>query len=242
MVADKASRNSSTAQIAGFGEPLTGFDHVMLAVERWLTVPAPRGPAYAGPHLEGTAHEPHPDAHLLRRYFARHLDMVISSFVIVNIFWFGFFGQAAIERALPTVVGGNIYWRIVCLTIIAAASAMLNAFLIGLTGSSIGKFIFGIRVTNADGSTIGIFRALRREVLVWSRGLAFGIPLISFLTQVCAGDRLNRDGGTYWDEVLETRVLHRPSAPRQMYLNFGGAILWIVLTAVSLVSLILAAR
>ena len=51
----------------------------------------------------------------------------------------------------------------------------INAAFIGLTGYSVGKWVFGIRILNEQNRPVGYFSALSREMKVWSGGMAFGI-------------------------------------------------------------------
>jgi len=56
----------------------------------------------------------------------------------------------------------------------------INAVLIGLTGFTLGKLIFGVRVMDQKTlAPIGLRRAFSREIWVWLEGLGLGIPIVS---------------------------------------------------------------
>jgi hypothetical protein len=64
--------------------------------------------------------------------------------------------------------------------------------MIGLTGVSIGKWLFGGKVVKPSGKPIGVLAAFGRELQVWFHGLFFGVPLISLFTLgglILAGER-----------------------------------------------------
>jgi uncharacterized RDD family membrane protein YckC len=97
-----------------------------------------------------------------------------------------------------------------------------NAVAIGLSGGSVGKWFFGIRVLDAAGQTIGIGRALRRESSVWVRGLGFGIPIITLITLIVAFKHLTKSGTTSWDQETGMVIVHRSHGPRQIFLSVLG--------------------
>lgn len=120
------------------------------------------------------------------------------------------------------------------LTLLAAIPG--NALIIGLTGLSIGKWIFGIRVLK-DGAPIGVMRALRREFAVWFQGLGCGIPLVSLVTLLAARGRLEGQGVTSWDKAQKLTVNHRPESRLATILMWTAGLLYFAsLTALRLVS------
>lgn len=86
-----------------------------------------------------------------------------------------------------------------------------NAVCIGLTGSSPGKWLFGLRVTKY-GSPIGASDASTRELLVWVFGWGLGLPVIGTATLLASFVRLRTRGDTWWDAWGEYEVtLRRPA-------------------------------
>lgn len=102
------------------------------------------------------------------------------------------------------------------------------ALLIGFTGSSPGKWLFGVRVTRRSGAPIGLRSALWRELHVLVRGLAFGFPLISLVAQVVAYQHLTKHGVTMWDRDQEWIITHRPNGGVQIVLGILGVVVLLV--------------
>lgn len=115
-------------------------------------------------------------------------------------------------------------------TIFVLISAMpLEALVIGLTGTSIGKWIFGVRITGVSGRPVGLARAFGREVSAWFYGLGLGVPLVSLATLIASYRRLKDDGATRWDQGQPWVVTYRPSGALQWVLSASGLMCWFVL-------------
>jgi hypothetical protein len=144
---------------------------------------------------------PHP----WRRYFARLTDIVVNGFITIFGLFFiaSLFGisLSPLDQALDNTVGAAI--------IVGFLSMPLNALLLSSLGTTIGKWLFGIRVLNADFKLLGFSIALKREGLVFVYGLGLGLPLISLLTLAMSYRKLKTDGMTSWDKSESSLVLHR---------------------------------
>ncbi len=161
--------------------------------------------------------EPHP----WRRYFARQLDTAISGLIAeVALLW----GLAAIDPELGGRVAQILSTAALPFqTIIIVALAVIpNALILGLSGSSLGKWIFGIRVLKRNGKPIGVFRALVREIRVLVMGLGLGIPLISLITLIGSYMGLSEKGATGWDRAMENVVAQRRNHFGQIVLSMLG--------------------
>jgi hypothetical protein len=105
-----------------------------------------------------------------------------------------------------------------------------NALTIGLTGLSLGKWIFGIRVTR-DGAPMGPLRALRREFAVFFKGLGLGVPLVSLFTLVGSYSALSDKRITPWDKAQKLGVNHRPESLGAS-IGMGAAVVLLVLARI----------
>ena len=161
--------------------------------------------------------EPHP----WRRYFARQLDTVIC----------GVFGEVAVLWAVLAInpeLGGRIAHVLVTTNvflqapIIVALAVIPNAVLIGLSGCSIGKWIFGVRILKADGRPIGVLKGLERELRVMVIGLGLGIPLLSIIAMIASMMGLGAKGATGWDRSMKLVVAQRPNQFGQVVLSVIG--------------------
>jgi hypothetical protein len=112
----------------------------------------------------------------------------------------------------------------------------VSALLIGLSGGSPGKWIFGIRVADASGRPIGLARAMVREGKVWLRGLGAGVPVVALFALWSSKEDLESKGRTAWD-VTDIVVTHRKDDLLQRVLTFAGATIvlgaWIALKLAS---------
>lgn len=175
-------------------------------------------------------------AHPWRRYFARTFD----NLVIGSLIWVCLGALSLLFPPEPTDrffaffehPVGRLFDGMLTLVLMIPASALL----IGLTGSSPGKWIFGVRVTDASGRPIGLGRAIVREATVWLRGLGAGIPIVALFALWSSKEDLESKGRTAWDGA-DVVVTHRKDDLLQRVLTFAGATLvlggWIALKLAS---------
>lgn len=157
-------------------------------------------------HRGWTDADPHP----WRRYLARMTDSVVVGALIWMIVGAVFFIVAPEEAARFFSLFEGPLGSILDLMLTLVVTSLSSAVLIGLTGFSLGKWLFGIRVVRPNGRPIGVAAALEREALVLTRGLAFGIPLVSLYTLISSYRRLEDQGYSVWDKPTQRILLHRP--------------------------------
>lgn len=146
---------------------------------------------------------PHP----WRRYFARTFDLLTAGLLVFLVTSF------LIGYLFPSIANG--YVKFVSNDIIASIVVYLlwlptEAAFISLTGTTPGKWIFGIRVVNISGKFLSYSAAIERAALVWFKGNGLGIPLISMVAQAMAYDTLKKSGTTSWDNAIGSVVQHKP--------------------------------
>jgi uncharacterized RDD family membrane protein YckC len=179
-----------------------GTEHAVLDTKGWVTSP------------------PAP----WRRYGARMLDTIANGYsgaIVLGYVW-GSFAPYSAERffaLFDTPLGriGDIIFTYVI-------AGLVGGFVIGLTGTSLGKAIFGIRVVNPSLQTIGVGNGIKREFVVWGQGMGLGIPIVSLITMLVAYASLRRDGAARWD-LGHNVVLYRPRGTFQTVLNVLGVVL-----------------
>lgn len=103
----------------------------------------------------------------------------------------------------------------------------VNAVTTAFFGSTLGKYLFGLRAAAADApnARLTLRTSLRREGLVWWRGKAMGVPVVDLIAGAIAYRRLKRTGTTDWDSGLGLRVYSR-RPPRDL---IAGLILILLL-------------
>ena len=152
---------------------------------------------------------PHP----WRRYLARTFDMATGG---VGLLVAAVFGLARYAPETWLAIGPFIDNGISTAILVPLATIPESAVLVGLTGGTPGKWLFGVRVLGADGRPVGLAVAIRRELLVWYRGLGLGLPVVSIVTALKAKGTLEETGRTSWDRTLALAVCQRPDGPRQV--------------------------
>ncbi len=170
--------------------------------------------------------EPHP----WRRYFARMIDIVINGLAM----WF-LIGLvlAAVDQDTAKAITDFLdrsQTRSASAFLTLVLVMFPNALMIGFTGATVGKWLFGIRVTREDGQPIGVGAALWREVLVWFRGLGIGFPIVTLFTLIKAYRTLKNDGRTTWDRDMSLRV---HSISPTLFTILGGVALFAIVCAVA---------
>ncbi len=162
---------------------------------------------------------PHP----WRRLGARLLDLQIFAAV-------GFFLAGVVLYLVdPDLVdrlfgeGASPLVSLLMSWLAAAVAVPFNALSIGLTGGSIGKWLFGVRVVNREGRPIGLIRALMRELRVLVMGLGLNLPIITLFAMFSARGDLEDRGDTAWDVIQDNVVRHRPMGVAQALLGTIGA-------------------
>lgn len=183
-------------------------------------------PANSAPQSIATGQWIDESPHPWRRYFARAID---------NFFW-----GTLIALAIGIAVAfydlqmaeqmGSLFegpaGRVADLIITLIICLIPNAVMIGLTGGSLGKGLFGICVLDRDDRPIGLWRAFKREFRVLVFGLGLGIPIVTLITLIIAYRKLKNDGLTSWDQAMDLKVVHRRRGAKQ---NVGYVVGFLVL-------------
>ncbi len=84
-----------------------------------------------------------------------------------------------------------------------------EAAMFAVFGTTIGKALFNIRVTNKDGSELSYIQALRRKFILWFYGQGLGLPVVDYIAQGSSFFYLQKTKTTYWDEDANTVVSHQ---------------------------------
>lgn len=110
---------------------------------------------------------------------------------------------------------------------------VFEAFLIHLTGTTIGKAIFGLRVTTGDGERLSVLTSLGRSFYVYILGVGFyQFPFI-LIGMVFSIIRLLTSGACLWDQHLRTRVEGRPLGVVRILLAICAFFVLLLLQSVS---------
>lgn len=147
--------------------------------------------------------------HPWRRYFARIIDYYSVGLICYMLLSVVLYATSSNLEATTKLVENRFFAAIanvvVCLPVLAV--------LIGLTGTTPGKLIAGVRVLDRDGKVLGIGRGFVREFNVALRGMGLSIPLVVLICNVGAYNALQADKASSWDRELGSVVWYRPSTP-----------------------------
>lgn len=172
-----------------------------------------------------------------RRYFARMFDTVILG--VLTWFVLGFVFAACNTRLFNIFFGAHGLADNTLLSTVATFLVMVpvEAVMLGLCGTTVGKWVFGVRITQPGGHAIGLLRAGKREASVLLRGLGLGIPLVSLVTMIVGYRTLADTGFASWDEGKPWVVTYRESGPLQILLSVAGVSAWLfALAAIQVVA------
>lgn len=144
-----------------------------------------------------------------RRYLARSLDTAILG-------WFTWMVLGTVIATVSKPLFGMLFthaglmsMEVLAVVLVSASLIPVNALLVGMSGMTPGKWIFGVRITRRDGSAIGFGAALVREASVFCIGIAGGVPLLAFISSFAAHQVLTRTGSTQWDRGKDWVVTQR---------------------------------
>ena len=187
----------------------------------------PGAPAQVRSILPDEADTPRP----WRRYFARKMDYLIFGGGV------GFVAAAAGRENM--IAQYNDFLVGIVLVIVWT---FVEAPLLAATGTTPGKFLFGLRVVRVGGGRPALVQAFVRAWMVLLMGLGLGIPILSLLTCVFSYQILEKYGRTSWDDAGNLRVQSSPRAWWVWLLVWLVTALVLALVLVAVVFLMVATR
>ena len=165
-----------------------------------------------------------------RRYGARIFDFTFNGMLGFSILGMIFFAVAPYSATEFFSIFESKQGRILDLIMMGFIASLIGGALIGVSGMTLGKWIFGIKVTKLNGSNLGLVDGIVRDLDVFIRGLGFAIPLISLITMLTAYSTLKKKETTSWD-AGKYLVSHRRSSAVQTILNIIGVIMIFLIVA-----------
>lgn len=181
----------------------------------WLPELVPGGPPPIPVTKDAwTDAKPHP----WRRYFARLTDVLVVGSLTWWVFAIVFYVAAPSAAESFFAVFDHSYGRLLDTFLTLIATIPGTALMVGLTGVSIGKWLFGVKVVRPDGRPIGLTAAFGREAQIWIKGWGLGLPLVSLFTLIGSYRSLEENGRSDWDKPSQRVLLHRPMNALQITL------------------------
>ena len=138
-----------------------------------------------------------------RRYLARFLDGYVAlgliSLIILNAPRLVLLRGIKLAGLLPLLT--LAVWILI---------PFVDALIMAALGTTVGKWLLGIRVVGADGKRLTLMACLRRNFTIWWRGYGCGIPILSVITLVLAyGSAIQHQNRSSWDIEAGNIMLRR---------------------------------
>ena len=112
-----------------------------------------------------------------------------------------------------------------------ALGSLVTGLVLGFVETTPAKSIFGIRVKDLKGQSIGVSNGIARDLTILFKGLGLGIPFVSLITLVLSYQRLKKDHVMSWDAGQFT-VTYRRNTGSQIAMTIAGVILYFVIVAI----------
>lgn len=161
-----------------------------------------------------------------RRFLARVFDLYVVGFAILLAI------EPLVSRFDPDlgkIVGRELglprgdlppFWSF------ALAGFVAGFVPLALTGSTLGKWLFGLKVARLDGRRPGWARAFKRELWALLFGYTLAVPVLSWAIMLAHRRPLEMDGYTMWDAAEGLQVkCQRKIAVRLAAAALSGAAL-----------------
>ena len=135
------------------------------------------------------------------RYFARCFDFwiallfLIVPYVILCVLGFG----KLLNEYTGTVV-----------LVETLLAFVVDALIYAIFGNTMGKALLGLRVVRSDGSKPDAGHYFVRNLQVWLRGYAMGIPPFNFFMMLIQANRINKTQTVSYDRSSGDQVITRP--------------------------------
>lgn len=138
-----------------------------------------------------------------RRYFARKLDLVLYASI----------GFCFAKLFLNTDIETNFSICLINTYIVCGVMLFLETFLLSVCGTTLGKWVFGISLRNADNQKITYDQAWRRTLGVFGQGMGYNIPIYSLVCHFKCYDDCKANIQLPWEEnlvyVIKDRIIVR---------------------------------
>lgn len=132
-------------------------------------------------------------AHPWKRYLAHLLDIGAYDTIVCAVVWLGIGLYPPQSRLSITVLQ---------LAIFIALGMVMDTILLAIFGTTLGKWIFGIRVLHKSGRKLTLKEAFGRNFLRWIYGEGFGIIGVNLFCYFKSYKACKRGETMQWDEEV----------------------------------------
>jgi len=159
-----------------------------------------------------------PAAGKWRRYWARWIDWGVLA-VVAPMLLVMFNLPYHLLAGLPPKAQEVVLSMVLLALYIPIEAGWLERY-----GTTPGKWLLGVSVTDRTGGRLGHATALRRSFHVWWRGCGCGFPPLFLVMALWSEHQFVRDGTTPWDSDCQARVNYTAISPLRHCLAIGVVI------------------
>lgn len=172
-----------------------------------------------------------PMANRWARFFARIFDLWWETILVVMVSAYVLSRYSANFVEWINSPGTSQAFGILCLPVAMIFDAVLHR----IFGNTPGKLLLGLKVTDADGKALSFSQYLLRNISVWIKGLAFGIPLVNLATMSIQCSRLGKGLEASYDESAGYTVrTTRPGWVRKIAFGISFLCLFSVMSVLNM--------
>lgn len=152
-----------------------------------------------------------------RRFWARIIDQMIHTIPVALLF-----GIIAPEFTTETL---KKYGQFTSNMAYLPFVLILEMLIISMFGSTLGKYLLGVRLSGNDGGRVSFGSSAIRTISLWVKGLAFGFPVVCLFTAAYAADKIKKTSIASWDKDASISVEYSPLSGGKVFvaiLLLGG--------------------
>ncbi|MBN8646498.1 MAG: RDD family protein [Caulobacterales bacterium] len=148
-----------------------------------------------------------PNQHTWKRFAARTIDH--SLFIWVTEMSLAYASDDFANLILGFANKGASFTETSIILLLLLLNVIVEPIFLTLFGTTIGKSIFGLRVYTNKGEKLSYGLALKRSFLVWLKGEALCLPIISLFAMKNAQLKVQETGTSDWDFQCDTMVFKK---------------------------------
>ena len=155
------------------------------------------------------------------RFFARTFDVWLEGLPVAII----------LIAVIPWFLRNNSLGALLLLSVFSLPAVFfLDALVFAVAGNTPGKALLGLKVVTTDGKPLSFDQYMRRNLSVWLRGYALGLPLVFLFTMESQYRRLSKGQQASYDEAEGFKVLAMPTGLTRKIV-FGSVFVFLFLLA-----------
>lgn len=137
------------------------------------------------------------EVHPWLRFWARKIDYSVFSYIIFLII-----------PLLPKEVARKLFPIRGVIGLTPIIWIFIESLLISKTGTTLGKWLFSIKIKKNTDKLLSYKDSFYRSSLVWVVGLGLGVRFVQVVTQIIAYIKLVDEGKSVWDKKVDSKIVY----------------------------------